>query len=303
MQPKDVFLNESLITSCINIKKLIVKVGGYYSKELKLTKKMKFYFKYKLYNNLYRNAEKNFFPLLTDLIQNIYSNFGIEKTKVECNDFIKKVLSSYFMIDLTEEKTKKIEKRKSKNEIEDDFCGSTCDGNVQSAAPYNFSLEKFSSDYTNLLNLFSNSRDSFKITEHIEENNLKKKENINEIILNKNKQNEISSERLFTLIKRDFGLDDSKRESTSEEKIIVKLFYISYVCNELIGILCGQNNQKNFKYTSIYNFYYTVSRSYNSAINGFLEISKEMAQKEKNIKDYIKFKKSNNSEAPPAVFD
>ena len=303
MQPKDVFLNESLITSCINIKKLIVKVGGYYSKELKLTKKMKFYFKYKLYNNLYRNAEKNFFPLLTDLIQNIYSNFGIEKTKNECNDFIKKVLSSYFMIDLTEEKTKKIEKRKSKNEIEDDFCGSTCDGNVQSAAPYNFSLEKFSSDYTNLLNLFSNSRDSFKITEHIEENNLKKKENINEIILNKNKQNEISSERLFTLIKRDFGLDDSKRESTSEEKIIVKLFYISYVCNELIGILCGQNNQKNFKYTSIYNFYYTVSRSYNSAINGFLEISKEMAQKEKNIKDYIKFKKSNNSEAPPAVFD
>ena len=304
MQPKDVFLNESLITSCINIKKLIVKVGGYYSKELKLTKKMKFYFKYKLYNNLYRNAEKNFFPLLTDLIQNIYSNFGIEKTKNECNDFIKKVLSSYFMIDLTEEKTKKIEKRKSKNEIEDDFCGSTCDGNdVQNAAPYNFSLEKFSSDYTNLLNLFSNSRDSFKITEHIEENNLRKKENINEIILNKNKQNEISSERLFTLIKRDFGLDDSKRESTSEEKIIVKLFYISYVCNELIGILCGQNNQKNFKYTSIYNFYYTVSRSYNSAINGFLEISKEMAQKEKNIKDYIKFKKSNNSEAPPAVFD
>lgn len=303
MQPKDVFLNESLITSCINIKKLIVKVGGYYSKELKLTKRMKFYFKYKLYNNLYRNAEKNFFPLLTDLIQNIYSNFGIEKTKNECNDFIKKVLSSYFMIDLTEEKTKKIEKRKSKNEIEDDFCGSTCDGNVQSAAPYNFSLEKFSSDYTNLLNLFSNSRDSFKITEHIEEKNLKKKENINEIILNKNKQNEISSERLFTLIKRDFGLDDSKRESTSEEKIIVKLFYISYVCNELIGILCGQNNQKNFKYTSIYNFYYTVSRSYNSAINGFLEISKEMAQKEKNIKDYIKFKKSNNSEAPPAVFD
>lgn len=303
MQPKDVFLNESLITSCINIKKLIVKVGGYYSKELKLIKKMKFYFKYKLYNNLYRNAEKNFFPLLTDLIQNIYSNFGIEKTKNECNDFIKKVLSSYFMIDLTEEKTKKIEKRKSKNEIEDDFCGSTCDGNVQSAAPYNFSLEKFSSDYTNLLNLFSNSRDSFKITEHIEEKNLKKKENINEIILNKNKQNEISSERLFTLIKRDFGLDDSKRESTSEEKIIVKLFYISYVCNELIGILCGQNNQKNFKYTSIYNFYYTVSRSYNSAINGFLEISKEMAQKEKNIKDYIKFKKSNNSEAPPAVFD
>ena len=35
ISPKDVFLNESLITSCINIKKLLVKLGGYYSKELK----------------------------------------------------------------------------------------------------------------------------------------------------------------------------------------------------------------------------------------------------------------------------
>ena len=46
---------------------------------------MKFYFKYKLYNNIWRNSEKNFFPLLTDLVQKIYSNFGIvfcEKNKI-----------------------------------------------------------------------------------------------------------------------------------------------------------------------------------------------------------------------------
>ena len=100
--------------------------------------------------------------------------------------------------------------------------------------------------------------------------------------MNKKNSNIISSDRLLTLIKRDFGLDDSKRIATSEEKIIVKLFYISYVCNELIGILCGKMNQKNFKYTSIYDFYYTVSKSYNSPINWFLEISKEMMQKETN---------------------
>ena len=104
VNPRDIFLNESLINSCLNIKKLIVKLGGYYSKELKFFKSMKFYFKYKLYNNIWRNAQSNFFPLLTDLIQNIYSNFGIAKTKDECNNFIKKVLSKYFNIKLDDGK-------------------------------------------------------------------------------------------------------------------------------------------------------------------------------------------------------
>ena len=302
ISPKDVFLNESLITSCINIKKLLVKLGGYYSKELKKLKALKFYFKYKLYNNIWRNSEKNFFPLLTDLVQKIYSNFGLDKTKVECNDFIIKVLSLYFNIDLSEVKSgKKSDDKNIKNKNEEDY-DCTVEGNNECAAPYNFSLEKFAADYANLLNLYSDSK-NFKITEHIEEHNLKTKGNINEIILNKNNIKEIDLNRLYTLIKRDFGLDNSKRDATSEEKIILKLFYVSYVCNELIGILCGKMNQKSFKYTSIYNFYYTVSLSYNAAINGFLDICKDMIQKEKEIKDYAKFQKIGNSEAPPSVFE
>ena len=302
ISPKDVFLNESLITSCINIKKLLVKLGGYYSKELKKLKALKFYFKYKLYNNIWRNSEKNFFPLLTDLVQKIYSNFGLDKTKVECNDFIIKVLSLYFNIDLSEVKSgKKSDDKNIKNKNEEDY-DCTVEGDNECAAPYNFSLEKFAADYANLLNLYSDSK-NFKITEHIEEHNLKTKGNINEIILNKNNIKEIDLNRLYTLIKRDFGLDNSKRDATSEEKIILKLFYVSYVCNELIGILCGKMNQKSFKYTSIYNFYYTVSLSYNAAINGFLDICKDMIQKEKEIKDYAKFQKIGNSEAPPSVFE
>ena len=302
ISPKDVFLNESLITSCINIKKLLVKLGGYYSKELKKLKSLKFYFKYKLYNNIWRNSEKNFFPLLTDLVQKIYSNFGLDKTKVECNDFIIKVISLYFNIDLSEVKSgKKSDDKNIKNKNEEDY-DCTVEGNNECAAPYNFSLEKFAADYANLLNLYSDSK-NFKITEHIEEHNLKTKGNINEIILNKNNIKEIDLNRLYTLIKRDFGLDNSKRDATSEEKIILKLFYVSYVCNELIGILCGKMNQKSFKYTSIYNFYYTVSLSYNAAINGFLDICKDMIQKEKEIKDYAKFQKIGNSEAPPSVFE
>ena len=302
ISPKDVFLNESLTTSCINIKKLLVKLGGYYSKELKKLKSLKFYFKYKLYNNIWRNSEKNFFPLLTDLVQKIYSNFGLDKTKVECNDFIIKVLSLYFNIDLSEVKSgKKSDDKNIKNKNEEDY-DCTVEGDNEYPAPYDFSLEKFAADYANLLNLYSDSK-NFKIIEHIEEHNLKTKENINEIILNKNNIKEIDLNRLHTLIKRDFGLDNSKRDATSEEKIILKLFYVSYVCNELIGILCGKMNQKSFKYTSIYNFYYTVSLSYNAAINGFLDICKDMIQKEKEIKDYAKFQKTGNSEAPPSVFE
>ena len=121
ISPKDVFLNESLVTSCIDIKILLVKLGGYYSNELKKLEAFKFFFLYKLYNNIWRNSEKNFFPLLTDLVQKIYTNFGIEKSYADCNDFIIKVLSLYFNIDLNEEKSaqksdgnniKKIKKKK-----------------------------------------------------------------------------------------------------------------------------------------------------------------------------------------------
>jgi len=170
-------------------------------------------------------------------------------------------------------------------------------------APLNFSFERFSSDFTNLLNLYSDSRNNFRISEDLETENLKSNKSINEIVLNKTKENIISPRRLYILIERDFGLDNSSRDATSDEKIVLKLFYISYVCNELIGILCNKANQKSFQYTSIYNFYYTVSLSYNSAINGFKEIANEMKQKEKELKEYSKFKKSNNSEAPPAVYD
>ena len=509
ISPKDVFLNESLVSSCLNIKKLIVKLGGYYSSELKISKAIKFYFQYKLYNNIWRNSQKNFFPLLTDLVQSIYSNFGITKTQQECNNFIKQAISLYFSIDLNRvperievpvkkgkagKKVKKPKKKKapkklpgfqySEEFISDDGCGirpgniidkndnieedydnndNTEDennieddndhhlfldglveklnnepnnaGNVQGnkiidnignnnnnekndnqkdnnsnsenkndnnnslenkknnntnnnlesnlsniennlennkdnqnkiemiqdnndnleiiggiintkdnndinlnnnndnnnnnlnnnnpnnnikiipnimndslltnavPAPHNFSFEKFSSDFTNLLNLYSDSRNNFRISEDLEQENLKSNKSINEIVLNKTKENIISPRRLYILIERDFGLDNSSRDATSDEKIILKLFYISYVSNELIGILCNKANQKSFQYTSIYNFYYTVSLSYNSAINGFMEISKEMKQKEKELKEYSKFKKSNNSEAPPAVYD
>ena len=104
------------------------------------------------------------------------------------------------------------------------------------------------------------------------------------------------------LVKRDFGLDESKRDATNKEKIFQKLFYISYTCNELISDLCGEINHKGFKYKSIFNFYYAVSTAYNNAINGFINIKNEMRDHEKEIKKYIKEKsKENQDEEAPEV--
>ena len=82
-----------------------------------------------------------------------------------------------------------------------------------------------------------------------------------------------------------------------KEKIFQKLFYISYTCNELISFLCANINQKEVKYTSIYNFYYTVSLSYNDAINGFLSISEDIKKKKKDLKNYLG--EEAGDEAPP----
>ena len=150
--------------------------------------------------------------------------------------------------------------------------------------PYKFSIEQFQIDFINLGKLYWNSEQNFQISEKIEEKYIKDGNKLEKNIFEIGDKNLIKPERLFQLVKRDFNLDDSKRESTSQEKIILKLFYISYVCNELISELCGNINESGFKYKSIYSFYYTVSKSYNDAINGFINIKNTIENQKKNSK-------------------
>ena len=308
IEPQDVFLNDCLINSVLDIKDLIVKLAGYYSGELGFFKSINFYFGSRIYNNIWRNSENNFFPLLTDLVKKIYSNFGFDKNDDECNKFIRLAISRYFNIEIQElkEEKEKIEREKGSgirpnNEERNDTA--TDDGTTKgndAPAPYQFSIEQFEKDYINLGKLFWNSEKNYKITDKIEESNLKNDSKLQEKIFDINDQNKIDSERLLLLVKRDFGLDNSKRDATDREKIFQKLFYISYTCNELISNLCGEINHKGFKYKSIYNFYYTVSLSYNNAINGFTKIKLKMKEDEKQLKKYLREKNKENvdEEAP-----
>ena len=310
ISPKDVFLNESLVESVLDIKKLIVKLAGYYSGELGYLNSLNFYFFDRLYNQIWRNATKNFFPLLTDLVKKIYSNFGFEKTYEECNNFIKHKISQYFNLKIGENEGQAGQEDQTNTNtgtttgepnIDSKDKGSPENNTISPGnddpAPYNFSIEQFTKDYIRLIKLYWYSKDTFRTNDSIQEEQLKKGSTIEEKLFKMEDENKIDAKRLLVLVKRDFGLDNSKRDATSKEKIFQKLFYISYTCNELISTLCESVNYKEIKYTSIYNFYHTVSLSYNKAIKGFLGIKDEILKKEKDLKYYSG---EDNNDAPPA---
>ena len=292
INPQDLFLNNSLIESVLDIKKLIVELAGYYSGDLGYLNSLSFYFFNRLYNQIWRNSTKNFFPLLTDLIKKIYSNFGYEKTYEECNNFIKNKIAQYFSLNVGNNKTSET-KKEEKNETAENSSKIIDEGD--GPAPSHFSIDQFIKDYVNLVKLYWYSRDTFRTHDNIQESKLIQGNEIEQKLFNVQEEDKINPERLLLLVKRDFGLDNSKRDATSKEKIFQKLFYISYTCNELISELCGKKDKNDIKYTSIYNLYYNVSLNYNKAIKGFLNIIDEIQNKEKDLKYYS----GENNEAPP----
>ena len=210
ISPEDVFLNDSLMESVLDIKKLIIKLAGYYSGELGYLNSLSFYFFNRLYNQIWRNSEKNFFPLLTDLVKKIYSNFGIEKNYEECNNFIKQKISQYFNLNVEGNEGNEIQKNKieKKNKSHEDETSAGNDDDEP--APYHFTIEQFTKDFNNLVKLYWYSKDNFRTNDNIIEKELQKGSNIEEKIFKIEDENKINAERLLILVKRDFGLDNSK---------------------------------------------------------------------------------------------
>ena len=288
---KDTFLNQSLTTSVQDIKSKVVIFTGYYLQKLKFLYSLCFYLYKTFYNNLLKNPKKNFFPILTDLVKKIYLNFGFKKTTKECNNFIILTLSKYFKIELDFMENEKNEKEEFDEENDDDDDEDNEIGSFISETPYDekneeekeeFDFNLFKDDYDNLLKLYWFSKRNFMIEQDNSENILKNIDiHLHDKLFNfEEENNAVKPERLYLIVKKDFGLYNSKIDATNKEKLIVKLFYISYVSNVLISSLCSKIYHKEYKFRSIQNFYYTVAKSYNNAINGFLKIREQIENKD-----------------------
>ncbi len=308
IKPDDILLNDSLLTSVIDIKTLIVKLAGYYENKLRVSSSISFFFS-RLYNSMNQDDNSNSFPLLTNLVQKIYKNFGFHKTKEECNNFIKKYIKEYFRLAPIKEEQNDDDKGGLRNE---------------------FSKYNFYRDLYILGNLFWNSDLNYKIDETIEKDWLVEDDNIDEDKDKKNNKNnnddkkekennekelkekifhvneddeedDIEKEKLLSYVKKNFGLIKEEVELTPKQKMKIKLFYISYIANELINNICISLNKKGFEYKSICDFYYNVSSSYNKAIEGFIEIKNRIISENEELENYSKLKKEGIGNAPSTV--
>lgn len=293
-KPDDILLNVSLLTSVLDIKTLIVKFAGYYEGKLTIISSIYVFFNI-LYNKINKDENNNFFPLLTKLVQKIYKNFGFEKTQEECNKFIKKNIKDYFKLEI----------------IKDNNDDDSLEGNTENVKGFSdeFDKYKFLKDYSYLGKLFWNSDLNYRLEENIESDWLindniegNEKELKDKLFTEEEDDDElIESDELLNYIKKDFGL--YKDEVNLSQKIImkIKIFYISYICNELIDSICGQLNKKGFKYKSISDFYYNVSFLYNDAINGFNGIREDLRNEKENLENYIELKKQGIGEKPKTI--
>ena len=167
-----------------------------------------------------------------------------------------------------------------------------------------FTINKFQNDYSTYAKLFWDSSINFEI-ERNKGNNERKDYNYietelldlnvsqNEMELKRNelknnifseklfRKNVITTEKIINYTKKFFGYSKIDEEFTNEFKMIMKIFFISYISNEVIDDICKNSKEKGFKPKSICDFFYNVLKSYNDAIEGFDKLKEEF-RKEKN---------------------
>lgn len=138
---EDIISNQ-MKSSVLLINTLILKLTGQYSGTLIPQFKFKFT---RLWNYIrqktgFRRPNTEFYPLLTDLVSDIYKIFGEEKSEEDCNEFIKERITKYFKIDSND----------------------------------NISFQDFQKDIVNYRNLFYNTKDNFELKEDTQKNILEK---------------------------------------------------------------------------------------------------------------------------------
>ena len=107
----EMILDNGLFKSSSDIKELIIKYYGYYEKKLNLIKRVKFYFERNYYNFCNKIKKRsNTFPLLKNMVKNIYKNFGIEISDEKCTKKIIDYINEYFNTNIIYVENNTIEK-------------------------------------------------------------------------------------------------------------------------------------------------------------------------------------------------
>ena len=276
--------------SIIKIKTLLVQYFGYYENNLKWIPYFRFTFS--RFKNYVDSNKNNSFPLLTELTKNIFENFGSKKNENECDCFIKKIIRKYFKIDNISQKNDN--RITSKDQNNDDDVGTDDEEELENKNEKNvikdeFDKNNFIKDYSILFKLFWDSGLNFGVGEGIEAKLLdlsENRENYNDKIFSeKFNLSTIKTIDILNYVKKFFGIVEVKEKvnlpANIEKKLI--LFFISYISNELINILCGNIKRKGFKYKSVCDFYYNVLKSYNEAIKGFDGIKKNILEEKEKL--------------------
>ena len=101
-------------------------------------------------------------------------------------------------------------------------------------------------------------------------------------------KNNIKFDDIKNYVKFFFGDENIKGPFEKEVKMVMKIFFISYISNSIIDEICGNVKKKGFRYKSICSFYYNVLLSFSNAINGFKELGEEFKKEKQRLEDYEK---------------
>ena len=169
-----------------------------------------------------------------------------------------------------------------------------------------FGFNDFIKDFCYLGRLFWDSSFNFENDENITDYldyGIEEKEKINKRNEIKNgifseeffNKNNIKFDDIINYVKFFFGDDSIKGPFSNEIKMAMKIFFISYICNEIIDDICGDIKKKGFKYKSICSFYYNVLETFSKAINGFNELGEEIKKDKLELEKYKKKKEDEDN--------
>ena len=228
--------------------------------------------------NDYNGEKKSLIDSINDNNVSINNNLQKDNSNNNFNPYINKV--NEINEKYNENELLKSNKDNNKDEFTfNDFIKDFCQlGRLFWDSNFNFENEENFTDYLNY---------NIEEEQKINKSNELKNEIFSEEYFNKNK---IKFDDIKDYVKFFFGDKNIKGPFKKEVKMVMKIFFISYISNSIIDEICGNVKKKGFRYKSICSFYFNVLLTFSRAINGFKELGEEFTKEKQRLEQYKKEK-------------